>query len=96
MLGQEGTTLRYAVFDKNLETDVEAQIDEVQNTVIAAGAKLREGDLENFIGENLTGFNKNLYIHDKFMLIDPLGEDPIIVTGLQISAGPPNMPMTKT
>jgi phosphatidylserine/phosphatidylglycerophosphate/cardiolipin synthase-like enzyme len=29
----------------------------------------------------LTGFNKNLYIHDKFILIDPLGDDPIVVTG---------------
>jgi phosphatidylserine/phosphatidylglycerophosphate/cardiolipin synthase-like enzyme len=49
--------------------------------VIAAGAKLSEGDLENFIGEELTGFNRNLYIHTKFMLVDPLGDDPIVVTG---------------
>jgi phosphatidylserine/phosphatidylglycerophosphate/cardiolipin synthase-like enzyme len=81
VLVQPGETLRYAVFDKNLETDVEAQIDQVRNTVIAAGAKLAEGDMENFIGEELTGFNKNKYIHDKFMLVDPLGDDPIVVTG---------------
>ena len=74
-------TLRYAVFDKNLKTDVEDQIDQVRNTVIAAGAKLTDGDMENFIGESLTGFNKNLYIHDKFMLVDPLGDDPVVVTG---------------
>ena len=37
--------------------------------------------MENFIGESLTGFNKNLYIHDKFMLVDPLGDDPVVVTG---------------
>jgi phosphatidylserine/phosphatidylglycerophosphate/cardiolipin synthase-like enzyme len=81
VLLQAGTTLRYAVFDKNLETDVEDQIDQVKNTVIAAGAKLEKGDWENFIGEKLTGFNKNMYIHDKFMLVDPLGDDPIVVTG---------------
>ena len=74
-------TLRYAVFDDNLKTDVEEQIDQVRNTVIAAGAKLSEGDMENFIGEKLTGFNKNQYIHDKFLLVDPLGDDPIVVTG---------------
>jgi phosphatidylserine/phosphatidylglycerophosphate/cardiolipin synthase-like enzyme len=74
-------TLRYAVFDDNLKTDVEQQIDLVRNTVIAAGAKLAKGDLENFIGENLTGFNSNQYIHDKFMLVDPLGDDPVVATG---------------
>lgn len=74
-------TLKYAVFDKNIDTDVEAEIDQVKNTVIAAGAKLAEGDMENFLGESLTGFNRNLYIHDKFMLLDPLGDDPVVATG---------------
>jgi hypothetical protein len=81
VLERAGTTLRYAVFDKNLKKDVEEQIEQVGNTVVAAGAKLAGGDIENFLGENLTGFNKNQYIHDKFMLVDPLGEDPIVVTG---------------
>ncbi len=35
----------------------------------------------NFIGEELTGFNSNNYIHDKFLLVDPLGAHPIVVTG---------------
>jgi len=81
VLLRKDDTLRYAVFDDNLKSDVEEQIDLVRNTVIAAGAKLAKGDLENFVGENLTGFNSNQYIHDKFMLVDPLGEDPIVVTG---------------
>ena len=81
VLVRNDETLRYAVFDKSLKDDVEEQIDQVKNTVIAAGAKLAAGDLENFVGENLTGFNRNLYIHDKFMLVDPLGEDPIVATG---------------
>lgn len=81
VLKRQGDTLRYAVFDKNLKADVTEQIDLVRNTVIACGSKLEKGDLENFIGEELTGFNKNLYIHDKFMLVDPLGVDPMVVTG---------------
>ncbi len=83
-----GTTLRYAVFDKNVKKEVEDQIHQVGNTVIAAGAKLAEGDMENFLGETLTGFNRNQYIHDKFMLVDPLGEDPIVVTGTANFSGP--------
>jgi phosphatidylserine/phosphatidylglycerophosphate/cardiolipin synthase-like enzyme len=88
VLLRKNDTLRYAVFDKNLQTDVEDQIDRIHNTVIAAGAKLEEHDLENFIGEKLTGFNKNQYIHDKFMLVDPLGDDPIVVTGTANFSGP--------
>ncbi len=81
VLLKKDDTLRYAVFDDNLKTDVEEQIDQVRNTVIAAGAKLSDGDMENFVGERLTGFNKNQYIHDKFLLVDPLGDDPIVATG---------------
>lgn len=74
-------TLRYAVFDKSLKAELNDQIDQVNNTVIAAGARFEKADMENFLGESLTGFNRNRYIHDKFMLVDPLGDDPITVTG---------------
>lgn len=81
VLRKKGKTLRYAVFDKAIDTGVEAEIDQVRNTVIAAGSLLHAGDIENFIGEQLTGFNRNLYIHDKFMVVDPLGAAPVVVTG---------------
>jgi phosphatidylserine/phosphatidylglycerophosphate/cardiolipin synthase-like enzyme len=74
-------TLRYAVFDKNPGGEFEDEIRRVRNTVIAVGAILKKGDMENFLGEQLTGFNRNLYIHDKFLLLDPLGDDPVVVTG---------------
>lgn len=76
-----GDTLRYALFDKPLKGELTDQIELVQNTVIASGTKLASGDMENFIGEALTGFNHNEYIHDKFMLVDPLGDDPVVITG---------------
>src|SRR5262249_41192526 len=75
-----GNTLRYVLLDKTLDAGVEADITRSGSTVVAAGAKLEKGDLELFLGEYLTGFNKNRYIHDKFILIDPLGDDPIVVT----------------
>jgi phosphatidylserine/phosphatidylglycerophosphate/cardiolipin synthase-like enzyme len=81
VLVKPGKTLRYAVFDKPIDVNVEAEIGAVGSTVIAAGSLLDAGDLENFIGEKLTGFNRNLYIHDKFMVVDPLGNSPVIVTG---------------
>jgi hypothetical protein len=81
VLERPGETLRYAVFDKNIEPAEETRIDQARNTVIAVGAKLEGEDMENFMGEELTGFNRNRYIHDKFMLVDPLGDDSIVVTG---------------
>jgi phosphatidylserine/phosphatidylglycerophosphate/cardiolipin synthase-like enzyme len=81
VLLERNDILRYAVLDKRLDPDTEDAIDHVGNTVIAAGAKLEKGDLVNFVGESLTGFNRNLYIHDKFLLVDPLGDDPLVVTG---------------
>jgi phosphatidylserine/phosphatidylglycerophosphate/cardiolipin synthase-like enzyme len=88
VLEHKNDTLRYAVFDKDLETVTETEIDKVHNTVIACGAKLDAHDLKNFGFEKLTGFNKNQYIHDKFMLVDPLGDDPIVVTGTANFSGP--------
>lgn len=80
-LVKAGDTLRYAVFDKNPGKEVEGEIRKIRNAVIAPGAKLEKGDIVNFLAENLSGLNRNLYIHDKFLLIDPLGDDPIVITG---------------
>ena len=81
VLVKDDGKLRYAVFDKNPGKQFEDDIHRIKNTVIAPGAKLEDGDMEHFLGEKLTGFNNNLYIHDKFILIDPLGDDPVVVTG---------------
>jgi phosphatidylserine/phosphatidylglycerophosphate/cardiolipin synthase-like enzyme len=81
VLVKASDTLRYAVLDKDPKADFEVEIRKIRNTVIAPGAKLEKGDLANFKEEKLSGFNRNLYIHDKFLLIDPLGDDPVVVTG---------------
>lgn len=73
--------LTYLVFDKAIDELRETEVRRNKNAVIAAGAMLKKGDLENFLGETLTGFNTNRYIHGKFLLVDPLGNDPVVVTG---------------
>src|SRR6266567_883086 len=87
-LDKPSDALRYLVFDKALDAGVETEVMRSGNTVIAVGAKLEPGDLEHFLGEVLTGFNNNRYIHDKFILIDPLGVDPTVVTGTANFSGP--------
>lgn len=71
----------YLIFDKAVSGATETDIRQNRNAVVAIGSKLEDDDVETFVGERLTGFNRNLYIHTKFMLVDPLGADPIVVTG---------------
>lgn len=85
--------LRYALFEKLLgpgvkKADVPAATQEmidlrkmVENR-FAVGARLAGNPLDGWLHEQLTGLSRRvLYIHTKFMLVDPLGADPIVVSG---------------
>jgi phosphatidylserine/phosphatidylglycerophosphate/cardiolipin synthase-like enzyme len=78
-LEADSNILRFVLSDKQLKQG--DLITRDKDVVYAAGAKFEKGALPNFLAEKLTGLNKNLYIHDKFMLIDPLSEDPTVITG---------------
>ena len=78
-LEADSDVLRFVLSDKQLKQG--PLITRDRDVVYAAGAKFEKGDLPNFVAEKLTGLNKNLYIHDKFMLIDPLSDDPTTITG---------------
>jgi phosphatidylserine/phosphatidylglycerophosphate/cardiolipin synthase-like enzyme len=78
-LAADSDVLRFVLSDKQLTQG--PLITRDRDVVYAAGAKFDKGELPNFLEEKLTGLNRNLYIHDKFMLIDPLGDDPTTVTG---------------
>ena len=79
VIGKDTDVLRYVLKDKNSAGD--DLISRDQDVLIAAGARFGKNDLANFRAEVLTGFNKNQYIHDKFLLLDPLGDDPVVITG---------------
>jgi phosphatidylserine/phosphatidylglycerophosphate/cardiolipin synthase-like enzyme len=76
---------------KNTEEDQkkkaidEKEIQDLRNmpeNVFAIGNFIRTGEFDGWLKERLTGLNVNVrYIHNKFMLIDPLSEDPIVITG---------------
>jgi phosphatidylserine/phosphatidylglycerophosphate/cardiolipin synthase-like enzyme len=78
-LEADSNVLRFVLSDKQLKQG--PLITKDRDVVYAAGAKFEKGELPNFVAEKLTGLNRNLYIHDKFMLIDPLGDDPTTITG---------------
>jgi hypothetical protein len=49
---------------------------------ISIGNVLEENKFEHWLAERLTGFNRHVkYIHTKYMLIDPLSDDPLTITG---------------
>ena len=79
VLGQDNDVLRYVVKDDPLGE--EESIGHDRDVVFAAGAYLGEGALANFLQERSNPLNRNRYIHNKFMLVDPLSDDPLVITG---------------
>jgi len=79
ILGKENDVLRYVLKDKAAASDQDILRD--KDLVLAVGSRFEKGEFPGWLGEKLTGFNRNLYIHDKFLLLDPLGDDPLVITG---------------
>jgi phosphatidylserine/phosphatidylglycerophosphate/cardiolipin synthase-like enzyme len=62
-----------------------AHMQELRNlpeNTFAVGEFIRTNMLDGWVKERLTGLSVNVrYIHNKFMLVDPLSDDPIVVAG---------------
>lgn len=72
--------LRYLLLD--LETGKVAAVRREPSNVVAAGGFQGKGGWRRWIADGLRNLNGFVdYVHTKFMLIDPLGADPIVVTG---------------
>lgn len=79
VIAKQNDVLRYIVKDDDLGD--EEIIGKDRDVLFAAGGYLGKGTLENFLKERENPLNRNDYIHNKFMLVDPLGDDPLVVTG---------------
>ncbi len=68
--------------DREAEEEKIAALRRLPENRFAIGAHLTLNRFDRWLQERLSGLNRNVrYIHTKYMLIDPLGEDPIIVAG---------------
>ncbi len=76
---QDNDVLRYIVKDDDLGSGETVGHD--RDVIFAAGSYLGPDSLVNFRGERDNPLNTNDYIHTKFILVDPLGDDPLVVTG---------------
>ena len=85
--------LRYALLDKLLAPGVRKEqrpaaeeamkiLRFMKENRFAVGNRIATNQFDRWVKETLTGLNEHVqYIHTKFMLIDPLGRDPIVITG---------------
>jgi len=50
--------------------------------VFAIGDFIKTNEIDGWVKESLTNLNSHVrYVHNKFMLVDPLSDDPIVVAG---------------
>jgi phosphatidylserine/phosphatidylglycerophosphate/cardiolipin synthase-like enzyme len=77
----ESDVLRYLVLEQPPGAgDVRFDVD--RDVKIAVGSLLRQGVLDNWVAEHLTGLDTHVnFTHTKFMLVDPLGEHPLVISG---------------
>ncbi len=79
VLARESDVLRYVIKDDPLAGDESLGVD--RDVIFASGGYLGPGWWANFLAERGNPLNSNDYIHTKFMLVDPLSDDPLVVTG---------------
>jgi phosphatidylserine/phosphatidylglycerophosphate/cardiolipin synthase-like enzyme len=85
--------LRYALMEKmSGPTKTEAQrkaneariiaLRKMEENKFAIGSYLSKGAFDRWLAERLSGLNVNVrYLHTKYMLVDPLGKEPLVVSG---------------
>lgn len=85
--------LRYALMDKLLGPGVRqdkkaaaeremAELRQMAENRVAVGNLLATNAFDRWLREALTGLNTHVrFIHTKFMLLDPLGDDPLVISG---------------
>lgn len=84
---QDDNVLRVALMDKKGMNDkAKTQIDEVRklaNCIVAVGNSIKTNAFDRWLAEiySIIKGPRVPYIHNKFMLVDPLGKNPIVITG---------------
>jgi phosphatidylserine/phosphatidylglycerophosphate/cardiolipin synthase-like enzyme len=85
--------IRFALLDKEIRgmgagPERDAELAAMRNlrlmteNVFAVGEFIKTSNIDGWVKERLTSLNVHVrYIHNKFMLLDPLSEDPIIIDG---------------
>lgn len=85
ILGKNKKNYRYLILEK--EGNTFNEFNKNRNNFVALGAVLNPkavGDaiFQRWLTEELSNLNKNVkYLHTKYLLVDPLGDDPVVISG---------------
>lgn len=80
ILGRPRDYLRYLLLESSDKKI--AELAKIRYNNVAVGNVLEENEFNNWMQEHLTGLNDHVkYIHTKYMLINPLSDDPIVISG---------------
>lgn len=87
-------TLRFALLEKKTrpmkkdsperksEEDAIEQLRYKPENIFAIGDFIKSNKFDGWVKETLSDLNRNVqYVHNKFMLVDPLSKNPIVITG---------------
>ena len=81
----EKKTRPYRKTDEAKKLADELEIQELRNkpeNIFSIGDFIRTNEFDGWVKERLTGLNGNVnYVHNKFMLIEPLSNNPIVIGG---------------
>ena len=82
LLPGQHTAIRWLLFEDTKAAEKAATGVTDPNTVLVAGAFLPAQALAGFLPELKNPLSNNVeYIHSKYLLLDPLGDDPVVITG---------------
>lgn len=85
--GRKDSVLRFALMEKKgMSAEQSAKVDEVRklpNCTIAVGNRIVTNSFDRWLEEKtkVDPHAHVLYIHTKYMLVDPLGPNPVVVSG---------------
>jgi phosphatidylserine/phosphatidylglycerophosphate/cardiolipin synthase-like enzyme len=87
---QQDNVLRFALMDKEgtgkaaaAQRQTVANIRKIKNAVVAVGQNITMNEFDRWLKEvdGLAASEHVKWVHTKFMLVDPLSDDPIVITG---------------
>lgn len=78
--------LRYGLLDNDGTTDaMEQTVDSLRRKSFnrfAIGSLIRVNSFDKWLKERASGLNSHVpYVHTKYMLVDPIGTDPVVISG---------------
>jgi phosphatidylserine/phosphatidylglycerophosphate/cardiolipin synthase-like enzyme len=84
VFAEDRSYLRFLMLD-NTDGKIELAAESIEKDAdnrVAVGAYLGSGGWNQWLKEHLTGFTRKInFIHTKYLLVDALSSDPILVTG---------------